>query len=46
MELEQVVNGRAGRIGWKTGMRSGVIGLAFVRKRRIRDFFLPDGAVR
>jgi len=35
MELEEAANGNHGRNGWRRGMRSGVIGLAFVRRRRI-----------
>jgi hypothetical protein len=35
MVWEEAVSGNHGRVGWKRGMRGGVIGLVFVRRRRI-----------
>jgi hypothetical protein len=35
MVWEGAVSGNHGRTGWKRGMRGGVIGLVFVRRRRI-----------
>ena len=35
MVWEGAVSGNHGRLGWKRGMRGGVIGLVFVRRRRI-----------
>jgi hypothetical protein len=43
MEWEGAVSGNLGRIGWKRGMRGGVIGLVYVRRRRIRAFFGSGG---
>jgi hypothetical protein len=34
MELGEAVSGSLGRTGWKRGIRGGVIGLVFVRRRR------------
>ena len=39
MVWEGAVSGNHGRIGWKRGMRGGVIGLVFVRRRRISPIF-------
>jgi len=43
MVWEGAVSGNRGRIGWKRGMRGGVIGLVFVRRRRTSSSFVRGG---
>ena len=37
MGLEEVASGLLGKLGLRRGMRDGVIGLVFVRRRRIKS---------
>jgi hypothetical protein len=46
MVWEGAVSGNHGRTGWRRGMRGGVIGLVFVRRRRISYVFAMSGERR